>query len=237
MAPLREARSWTVRYEEEIEIEPLRRYYLIFEGANTERKYFQGIEGYRKELGINTLIELVILHKEGEIRNYSHPHKLLELINVKKDELKGDGNFDEKIDQFVIVFDRDSFEKKDDYFEFLEVAGKNNSFTITSPYFEIWLLLHYDDAIIKYINPERTKIIENNKVSSAHSFTSKLFSDIAGVNPKRNVNFPKIKEHVNLAIEQEKLLVQDNISMFEEIGSNVGILIEEMRKDPREIIF
>jgi hypothetical protein len=63
MSPLREFRAWTTRYEEEIEIEPLRRYYLIFEGANTERKYFQGIEDYRKELGISSYMELVILHK------------------------------------------------------------------------------------------------------------------------------------------------------------------------------
>jgi hypothetical protein len=80
MSPLREFRAWTTRYEEEIKIEPLRRYYLIFEGANTERKYFQGIEDCRKELGINSYIELVILHKEGEIRSFSHPSKLLEWV-------------------------------------------------------------------------------------------------------------------------------------------------------------
>lgn len=98
MSPLREFRAWTTRYEEEIIIEPLRRYYLIFEGANTERKYFQGIEDYRKELRINSYIELVILHKEGEIRSFSHPSKLLELIDEKKKSLKRDAKFDKEID-------------------------------------------------------------------------------------------------------------------------------------------
>jgi hypothetical protein len=236
VAPLRESRSWTERYEKDIEIEPLRRYYLIFEGRNTERKYFIGIEGYRKELGINTLIEIVILHKEGKIRDYSDPRKLLELINAKKDELKDDDNFDEKIDQFVIIFDRDSFENKEGYLKFLEVASKENILTITSPCFEIWLLLHYESVIEKYFIPQEVKIIENSKVSSVHSFTSKLCSEVSGVNPKRNVNFPKIKNNINLAIEEEKLLVQDNMDMFEKIGSNVGILIEEMKKDPRDKI-
>lgn len=84
MSPLREFRSLTTRFENDTKIDPLRRYYLIFEGANTERKYFQGINNYRKELGINTQIELVILHKEGDIHSYSHPKKLLELIEKKK---------------------------------------------------------------------------------------------------------------------------------------------------------
>lgn len=85
MSPLRELRSWTTRYEEEISIDPLRRYYLIFEGANTEKQYFKGVDTYRKELGINNLIEMVILSKEGEIRDYSHPSKLLALIQQKKE--------------------------------------------------------------------------------------------------------------------------------------------------------
>lgn len=236
MSPLRESRSWTQRYEDEEKIEPLRRYYLIFEGANTERKYFQGIEEYRKELGISSLIEIVILIKEGDIRDYSSPSKLFELINAKKNELKDNDNFDEEIDKFVIVFDRDSFEKKENYLEFLEMANKDNVLTITSPCFEIWLLLHYEDALEKYIKPNRVEIIENKKVSGAHSFISKLCSDVLGVNPKRSVNFPKIKDNVGLAINQEKLLIQENKEMFEGIGSNVGVLIEELKKDPREKI-
>ena len=106
MSPLREFRSLMTRFEEDIKIEPLRRYYLIFEGANTERKYFQGIDNNRKELGINSQIELVILHKEGDISSFSHPIKLLELIEEKKKSLKRDGKFDKTIDRFVIVFDR-----------------------------------------------------------------------------------------------------------------------------------
>ena len=160
MSPLRESRSWTTRFEEEIKVDPLTRYYLIFEGANTERKYFQGLEDFRKEIGINSQIELVILLKEGEIRDYSHPSKLLGLINDKKKELKRDGTYDKKIDQFVIVFDRDSFEKDEDYFEFIEHASAGNILTITSPCFEIWLILHYENAIIEYIEPEGIKYLK-----------------------------------------------------------------------------
>ena len=148
MSPLREYRTLTTRFEEDIKIEPLRRYYLIFEGANTERKYFQGIDNNRKELGINSQIELVILHKEGDISSFSHPIKLLELIEEKKKSLKRDGKFDKAIDRFVIVFDRDSYEKSEDYVEFVEKASADNILTVTSPCFELWLILHYENAVV-----------------------------------------------------------------------------------------
>jgi hypothetical protein len=228
--PLREQRSILVRYEDDTPIEPFRRYYLIFEGKNTEKKYFQGIEGYRKELEINSAIELVILSKEGEIRDYSSPKKLLELINNKKEELKSTSQYGEEIDRFVIVFDRDSFEKEEDYLEFIETAGSDNILTITSPCFEIWLLLHYENALEVHIKPNEGDIIENKKVSNAHSYISNLCSEISGVNPKNNVNFPFIKDYVNVAIEEEKKICQINEEMFSVLGSNVGILIEDMKK-------
>ncbi|MEN8904404.1 MAG: RloB family protein [Clostridiales bacterium] len=233
MAPLREFRSLDRRYENDTEVNLLRRFYLIFEGVNTEKKYFYGIDSYRKEIGINSLIEIVILNKEDEIRNYSNPKKLLELINLKKDELKKDDKYDDEIDRFVIVFDRDSFEVEESYLKFIDKACQENIIAVTSPCFEIWLLLHYEEVLEKYIYPNKIKIIENKKVSSTHSYISKLCSDISGVNPKNNVNFSKIRNDINMAIEQEKSIVQNPKIMFGDIGSNIGILIEDMKKDPR----
>jgi hypothetical protein len=225
MSPLREKRSILTRYEDDTPVEPFRRYYLIFEGKNTEKKYFQGIEGYRRELGINAAVQLVILSKEGKIQSYSNPKKLLELINQKKDELKGKSSYDKEIDRFVIVFDRDSFDKEDEYAGFLQLAGEDNILTVTSPCFEIWLLLHYENALEEHIQPNQVKIEENKKISNAHSFTSRLCSEVSGANPKHRVNFPKIKDRVDIAIEEEKKICQINEEMFTMIGSNVGVLI------------
>lgn len=236
MSPLREFRSLTTRFEEDVQIEPLRRYYLIFEGANTERKYFQGIYNNRKELGINGQIELVILHKEGDISSFSHPIKLLELIEEKKKILKTDGKFDKAIDRFVIVFDRDSYEKTEDYVEFINKASTDNILTVTSPCFELWLILHYEGAVEEYILLNSKSLFENEKVSSSHTFASRLFSEISGSNPKSGSFFKKLKGGIDLAIEQENSLEQDVLRMATEIGSNVGILIEQMREDPRDVL-
>lgn len=208
---------------------------MIFEGANTERKYFQGIDNNRKELGINSQIELVILHKEGDISSYSHPIKLLELIEDKKKSLMRDGKFDKVIDKCVIVFDRDSFEKAKDFVAFVEKASKENILSVTSPCFELWLILHYEDAIEKYIMPNKDRLFENEKVSSSHTLASRLFSELSGTNSKSGSFFNKLKGGINLAIEKEKTLEQDNIRMATEIGSNIGVLIERMREDPRDV--
>ncbi len=236
MSPLREFRSLTTRFEEDVKIDLLRRYYLIFEGANTERKYFQGIDNNRKELGINSQIEIVILHKEGDISSFSHPIKLLALIEDKKKSLKRDGKFDKRIDQFVIVFDRDSYEKAEGYIEFVEKASVDNILAVTSPCFELWLILHYEDAVAKYILPNRDHLFENKKVSVSHTFASRLFSEISGTNPKSGTFFNKLKRSVDLAISQEKELEQDILIMATDLGSNIGILIEQMREDPRDVL-
>ncbi|GGH65009.1 hypothetical protein GCM10008014_43980 [Paenibacillus silvae] len=236
MTPLREMRTWTTRYDNEMDIDPLRRYYLIFEGKNTEKQYFRGIDNNRKELGINNAIEIVILSKEGEIRDYSHPSKLLELIQNKKQELLQSGLYEEEIDEFVIVFDRDSFDTKEKYLEFVQSAGEDNILTVTNPCFEIWLILHYEDAINHYIIPQKEDILKNEKVSRVHSRTSHIFSEISGMNPKTALNFEKLKIYVERAVQAEKLLEQDVQGMADEIGSNVGRLIEKMREDPRELL-
>ncbi len=43
-----------------------------------------------------------------------------------------------------------------------------------------------------------------------------------------------MKEYVDLAIEQEKGLEQDAMEMANNLGSNVWMLIEQMREDPRD---
>jgi hypothetical protein len=234
MTPLRELRSLTERYEEDIQAEPLKRYYLIFEGANTEKIYFKGIQACRKEIGISNYFDVIILIKENEIRNYSDPKKLLELIEKKKEELLEKDKYDKDIDQFVLVFDRDSFHTEKEYLDFLTIAGKGNILTITSPCFELWLILHFQDAIPLYIQPNLNEILVNENVSKAHSYTSKLFSTISGMNPKKKLSFQKLKQNICLACEQKKELEQDNEKLYSNVGSNVGILISQMQSDPRD---
>ncbi|MEJ6949384.1 RloB family protein [Natronospora cellulosivora (SeqCode)] len=237
MSPLREIRQWTSRYKEDKQINPLRRYYLIFEGAHTELKYFEGIVNNRKILDIHSLIELVILDKDGDIENHSHPKRLYDLINKKKSQLENDENYNKNIDKFVIIFDRDSYRSSKKYLDFVKSAEKENILGVTNPCFELWLLLHRDNIIEDYINIYKQDILENKRKSNKHTFISKLFSDLFGMNSKSNLNFEELKDFVNIAIINEKKLEQCTEKMKNVIGSNIGLIIEEMKQDPRDALY
>lgn len=96
------------------------------------------------------------------------------------------------------------------------------------------MILHYENAVEKYVAPNKDRLFDNEKVSRAHSFASNLFSEVSGTNPKSGSFFNKLKGSIDLAIEQEKSLEQDILRIATEIGSNVGVLIEQMREDPRD---
>lgn len=235
MSPLREATSWTDRYQEETEIDPLKRYYLIFEGIQTEVKYFEGLINERKLLGINNMIELIILHKEGDIQSHSHPKRLFELVNEKKQELVDHEKYYEGIDEFVIVFDRDSYQESSEYLEFISISESDNLLAVTSPCFELWLILHKEDSVEDYILEYETEILANHKVSNQHTYTSKLFSDLFQMNPKSNLDFEVFKNSIGIALLQEQKICRNIHEFTERIGSNIGSLIELFRSDPRQV--
>ena len=84
--------------------------------------------------------------------------------------------------------------------------------------------------------PNSESLFENEKVSNSHTFASRLFSEMSGTNPKSGSFFNKLKGGIDLAVEQEKTLEQDILRMATEIGSSVGVLIEQMREDPRDAL-
>lgn len=255
-SPLRQYKPINQRIVEDKQIDYTKKYYFVFEGRNTEVEYFKGIDKYSKELGISNMIEIIILEKDESIKNDSAPIRLLEEAKRKKTELIANDEFDEDLDKFVLVFDRDSFKPVDkkqiEFIEFISVAKKEAILAVTSPCFEIWLLLHFEKislenkknsikeqdldtlvAIEKYYEDFR----QNLKVSNKHTFTSNAFSLTTGLNPKSNLNFDTVLlENVELAINHEhfSLIETDVDKMVDKLGSNIGALIELLKIDPRE---
>lgn len=234
--------------DEIVEMENTKKYYFVFEGSNTEVEYFKGIEKYSKELEISNFIKLIILEKDESIDTHSDPKRLLQEARITKEELIQKEEFDESIDEFVLVFDRDSFKpvdrKRQEYLDFINEAQKDAILAVTSPCFEIWLLLHFDKITIYDLETETMEALESNyekfrqnlKVSNKHTFTSKVFSETAGTNPKSNLNFDNLLDKIQNAIEKEKseILEKDIWQMADKLGSNIGLLLEQLRIDPRE---
>ncbi|MEG2544090.1 MAG: RloB domain-containing protein, partial [Longicatena sp.] len=67
-------------------VEPLRRYFILCEGANTERFYFKKVIELKTTLGIHSLIEIVFMSKTDNDYNLSNPKQLVKL--AKKERIK-----------------------------------------------------------------------------------------------------------------------------------------------------
>lgn len=57
--------------------EPKKKYFLVYEGQETEKEYFDGIKSIQGELGIDVLLEINPLIRSYSEEGWSHPKKLL----------------------------------------------------------------------------------------------------------------------------------------------------------------
>lgn len=184
------------------------------------------------------MIEIIILQKYGDIESHSNPENLFKEASEKKIEFINNGEFKEDLDEFIIIFDRDSYKpvdkKRDQYLQYIDKSKESVMLGITNPCFELWLLLHCDN-ILDDISDHYEEYRQNQKISNTHTFTSKRFSDVFGRNSKSNLKFEELVDKVDIAIKQEKstYIKNDIYEMCDKIGSNIGEVIEKLRIDPR----
>lgn len=85
---MRESRAFAERTKALKSDEAKRRYFLVFEGASTEKIYFEALENERNEVEINPLIELVPIIRSYSEDGWSNPKKILDRIisNLEEEE-------------------------------------------------------------------------------------------------------------------------------------------------------
>ena len=231
MAPFIEFTNWDKRKsDQEEQIDQYKKYFLLCEGENTEKWYFENLIDNRKVLGIHPTIDVIFLERTEEDLHNSSPKRLLEYANRLTEN--GEIDFDKDYDKIIIVFDCDIFKKKgEDFNELLsKMEEKGYWAAVTNPSFELFLLLHKENSVKEYILPNETKLLENKKTGTKTAMQIK-FTEATNINPKKNKKVGEMCSNLNVAIEQEKLLNQDiNISIGR-LTSNIGKIIEEIRKD------
>lgn len=131
----------------------------------------------------------------------------------------------------VIVFDADIYERLPaDEFDSLLREKDDLIFAVTNPSFELFLLLHFEEAYIKWIKPNEREILTPSKTGQK-SYICTLFSEISGMNPKKNPKVGLFADRVLSAIREEKL-VNQNVSLTRgRITSTVGMVIDHIRSD------
>lgn len=230
MAPVRSFSNWNRRYPDDKEqVEPYRKYFLICEGANTEKWYFEALIDNRKVLGIHPMIDLIFLEKTDEDKDISYPQQLIAFAEEQKEKL-GDA-FDPERDRMIIVFDADIFEEKVTNYDAVVADGeKNNILAVSNPSFELFLLLHFQGALEEDILPNAEKIIQNPKVGNQR-YIYKLLLARTGVNSKTNSNIGQLSVNLDIAIGQEKRINENIHDCKGKVTCNIGAVIESIRRE------
>lgn len=127
----------------------------------------------------------------------------------------------------VIDRDKDSFTESQ-YDEVVEFCKNNNvNLYISNPCFELWLYMHLDE----FDNENKADLIRNKKISkSGKRYIEKKLNAICGYR-KNSLNFDYFKPGIKKAIAREQELTEDVDKLKNELGTNVGILVDKMIKE------
>lgn len=87
---MRESRTFAQRTRILKSDEALKKYFLVFEGSDTERIYFDAVNSMRETIGINPLIELVPIVRSYSERGWSNPKKILDRVLDNLEESQAD---------------------------------------------------------------------------------------------------------------------------------------------------
>lgn len=130
-------------------------------------------------------------------------------------------------DSINIVIDRD----KDNFFEdqyesVLKFCKENNvNLYVSNPNFEFWLMLHFPE-----VNKlDANDMYENNKVNNKRRYLEQQLHLICKYN-KNNLKFKNFEPYIQDAIQNEKSFCEDIDELKNNLGSNVGKLVESIIK-------
>lgn len=201
---------------------------IACEGAETEYQYFHLI---KSKLELKATVKMEIIKRSEDEKNSSAPTKVVETLqNISKEKLqdiKIKNLSEDSFDIYWIVVDREKQESKKINLEKAIATCKEESYNIalSNPSFEFWLLLHVVD-INTY---DREQLFENKKESKKRYLEKELSKVLKGYNKVKikEVDFIS-NEKIKKALNQEKVFENDLEKIIDNLGSNVGSLINEI---------
>lgn len=87
---MRESRTFAERTKFLKSDEALKKYFLVYEGSDTELIYFDAVNSMRENIGINPLIELIPIIRSYSEEGWSNPKKILDRIIENLEESKAE---------------------------------------------------------------------------------------------------------------------------------------------------
>lgn len=223
---MRISQPYGIRYgQREFSEEPKKRYFIACEGEKTEYKYFKGIIENRTDIGISPLIEIIPINHDSNTS--SNP---LRIYQDATKEVKAASNFLEG-DELCIIVDRDKKSFSENQYDQLLQAETNKEirFCISNPCFEFWLLLHFSNCS-EY---SQNDILNNLKDGNRTYIEKCLMTKLGGSYNKSRLHFEdNFKLKIRCAISNSKSFKTSSVDLKNQIGTKVGLLIEEMLDAP-----
>lgn len=159
-----------------------------------------------------------------------------EVVNIVEDIsgiIKDGGlTYEEGFDQICLIVDRDkdsfvSTPENDQYKYVLDKCREMGfQFCVTNPCFEFWLLLHFDEVF----DLDEEKLLENPRVTAKRRYAEDELRKIYSRYSKSSYHAEALVKDIDKAIENEKKFCEDIEKLECSVGSNIGKLIENMRK-------
>lgn len=190
------------------------------------------------DIDINDIYEKLILIYKSEkyrIQKKDLDHLFLQIFksDIYQDLARNfsmyfemqDVTYSSTTDKLNIVIDRDKQNFKEfQYDELVRFCKENHvHLYVSNPNFEFWLMLHFPEVEVD----DTSEMLENRYVSSSRRYLEKRLHDICKYK-KSKLNFKCFEPYVQEAIVREKKYAEDLDSLKNELGSNVGILIDDM---------
>ena len=169
--------------------------------------------------------DVVLQILKGELKIEKDMSEISEKIE------NGGLTYAEGFDKICLIVDRDrnsflSVPQNDQYSYVLsKCLEKNFGFYVTNPCFEFWLLLHFKEVL----NLDFDKLLENPRITSKRRYAEDELKKIYPKYRKTKYNAEFLVKNIDKAIENEKEFCEDIYGLKDAVGSNIGILITEMR--------
>lgn len=226
MAPLNSLGTWAVRSSGRRR--PKSRCFFIGEGPNTEFWYLSALAERLARMDVPELIELRTVERTGDEKGQSAPVKLLEHAFAVREDAEGRFGFDPDTDSVVVFFDADVYKGDEEgYLRMLERFEGAADVAVTYPSFELFLLLHLDNAVEEVIGPNEAEIVANGYVNRRR-FVEALASERLGMNVKRNSAVGGLSERFGAPASAEPLFNQDPRVAVGRLTSNVAERVLEV---------
>lgn len=191
--------------------------------------YLLNLYYIKKEIGIHSLIDMVFIEKTEGDKDISYPQKLIEFSKNERENLMLSGKFEKNRDFMIITFDLDIFKNKvNNLDELFKQQDEHLMFGVAYPSFELFLLLHVDNSLNDIIIPNKELIMANEKIGSQRP-CQVFLRNVTGKNSKRNETIGELAYHIDVSIEQEKNINQKIEGCFENVTSNIALLLGKIK--------